>query len=64
MTLRRETSLGQRIVIGVVFGLGFYLFDRMFGQFGAIYELNPLFAACFPTLLVFSGAAWAITRLR
>lgn len=64
MTLRRETSLGQRIVIGVVFGLGFYLFDRMFGHFGLIYQMNPIFAASFPTLLVLSAAAFGIARLR
>lgn len=64
MTLRRETSLGQRIVVGVVFGLGFYLFDRMFGHFGLIYEMNPLFAAFLPTTLVFAVAAYGIGRLR
>lgn len=64
MTLRRETSLGQRVVVGVTFGLGFYLFDRMFGHFGLIYQMNPVFAASFPTLLVFAAAVSAIARLR
>jgi lipopolysaccharide export system permease protein len=64
MTLRRETSLGQRIVVGVTFGLGFYLFDNMFGHFGLIYQMNPVFAASFPTLLVFGLAVWGIARLR
>jgi len=64
MTLRRETSLGQRIVVGVTFGLGFYLFDRMFGHFGLIYQMNPVFAASFPTMLVLTGAVAAIARLR
>jgi len=64
MTLRRETSLGQRIVVGVTFGLGFYLFDRMFGHFGLIYQMNPVFAASFPTLLVFAAALVGIARLR
>ncbi|MFM8331215.1 MAG: LPS export ABC transporter permease LptG [Candidatus Methylumidiphilus sp.] len=64
MTLRRETSLGQRVVVGVTFGLGFYLFDNMFGHFGLIYQMNPLFAASFPTLLVLAGALTAIAKLR
>ena len=64
MTQRRETSLGQHIVVGVTFGLGFYLFDRMFGHFGVIYQMNPFFAASFPTFLVLVGAASAIARLR
>lgn len=64
MTMRRETSLGQRIVIGVTFGLGFYLFDRMFGHFGLIYQMNPIFAASFPTLLVLTVAVTGIAKLR
>jgi lipopolysaccharide export system permease protein len=64
LTLRRETSLGQRVVVGVTFGLGFYLFDRMFGHFGLIYEMPPIFAASFPTVLVFIAASVAIARMR
>lgn len=64
MTHRRETGIGQRIVIGVTLGLGFYLLDRMFGHIGLIYEMNPLLAAAAPTTLVFVAAATAIARLR
>lgn len=64
LTLRRETSLGQRIVVGVTFGLGFYLFDRMFGHFGLIYDMNPILAASFPTVLMFAAASIAIAKLR
>lgn len=64
MTIRRDTSLGQRIVLGVTIGLGFYLFDRIFGHFGLIYQMNPFFAASFPTLLVFGAAVRAISQLK
>lgn len=64
MTIRRETSVGQRIVVGVTFGLGFYLFDSIFGHFGLIYQMNPILAASFPTLMVFTFAVVAIARLR
>jgi lipopolysaccharide export system permease protein len=64
MTLRRETSLGLRVVVGSTLGLGFYLFDRMFGHFGLIYHMNPLLAASIPTALVFSAAVVGIVRLR
>lgn len=64
LSLRRDVSFGQRIVLGVTLGLGFYLFDRMFGHFGQIYEMNPIFAASFPTLLMFMAAMTAILRLR
>jgi len=62
MTIRRETSMGQRIVVGVTFGLGFYLFDNIFGHFGLIYKMNTLFAASFPTILVFSFATYSIAK--
>jgi len=64
LTLRRESSLGQRVVVGVTFGLSFYLFDKMFGHFGLIYEMNPIVAASLPTMLVFLAASVAIARLR
>lgn len=64
MTLKREVGIGQRIVVGVVIGLGFYLFDRMFSHFGLIYEMNPIFSAAFPTLLALTGASIALVRMR
>jgi lipopolysaccharide export system permease protein len=64
LTLRREVGMGQRIVVGVVIGLGFYLFDRMFSHFGLIYEMNPVFAAAFPTALALAGALIGLARMR
>lgn len=64
LPVRREVGTGQRIVVGVVIGLGFYLFDRTFGHLGLIYEMNPIFAAFFPTVLALTGALVAIFRLR
>ncbi len=64
LTVRREVGMGQRIVVGVVIGLGFYLFDRMFNHFGLIYEMNPIFATTFPTVLVLTGALVALARIR
>ncbi len=54
MTYSRETSVGSRIVVGVVIGLGFYVFDNIFGNFGLINQMNPIVAASFPTVMVFS----------
>ncbi|BBL75855.1 LPS export ABC transporter permease LptG [Methylomagnum ishizawai] len=64
LTIKREVGMGQRIVVGVVIGLGFYLFDRMFSHFGLIYEMNPIFAASFPTALAFLGAMIGLMRMR
>lgn len=64
LTVRREVGMGQRIVVGVVIGLGFYLFDKMFNHLGLIYEFNPVIAVSFPTLLALSGVLLVLQRMR
>lgn len=59
LAVRRETSFGQRIIVGITIGLGFYLANRMFGHFGLIYEMNPIFTASFP-----AGLVLMVTALR
>jgi lipopolysaccharide export system permease protein len=63
LAFRREVSAGHRIVVGVVIGLGFYLFDRLFGHFALLYEIDPLFAAFFPTGFAFLGALLGLLRM-
>lgn len=64
MTVRREVGTGQRIVAGVVIGLGFHLFDKMFSHLGLVYELNPLFSVAFPSLLALSVIIWILWKMR
>jgi lipopolysaccharide export system permease protein len=59
---RRDISAGQRIVLGVTLGIGFYLFDKVFGHLGLIYEMNPLFSASFPALFALAGALIGLAR--
>ncbi|QFY42929.1 LPS export ABC transporter permease LptG [Candidatus Methylospira mobilis] len=64
LSVGRDSTMGQRIVVGVVFGLGFYLFNRMVGHLGLVYEVNPVFTATLPTLTVLAGAIYGLLRLR
>ncbi|MEE9396649.1 MAG: LPS export ABC transporter permease LptG [Methylococcales bacterium] len=64
MTGNRTVAVGQRIVIGVIVGLAFLLFDRIFGHMGIVYNLNPLFAAVFPVSLFLIVAIIGIQRVR
>jgi lipopolysaccharide export system permease protein len=64
MTVRREVGTGQRIVAGVVIGLGFHLFDKMFGHLGLVYEMNPLFSVAFPGFLALSIVIWILWRMK
>lgn len=61
---KRVSSTGQRVLVGVLIGIGFSLFDRTFGHLGLVYNLSPLFAASFPILLFSIPALIAIKRLK
>lgn len=64
LTIRREIGTGQRIVAGVVIGLGFHLFDKMFGHLGLIYEFNPVFSVSFPAVLALTVVLAVLWRMR
>ena len=67
MSVRREVGTAQRVIAGVVIGLGFHLFDKMFAHLGLVYELDPLFAVAFPGFLTFGivlGFFWRLHLTR
>ena len=51
-TQSRGGGLGQRIFIGVVSGIGIYLFNRVGGHFGMLVGLPPWLAAFLPLALL------------
>ena len=57
----RAVSIGQRVTIGALLGIGFFLFDQMSGYVGLIYHVNPLFCASAPSV-VFLAIAMALLR--
>ena len=64
LNVRREVGTAQRIISGVIIGLGFHLFDKMFGHLGLVYELDPLFSVAFPASLAASVAGIFLWRMR
>jgi len=62
--LQRTGSIGSRILVGAILGIGFTLVERLFGNIGLVYGLNPVVAATLPFLLVVSVSVWAIQRMR
>lgn len=48
MNTSRTVTMGQRIMLGVVIGLFFILFDRVVGHLGLVYNFEPMFAAMLP----------------
>lgn len=52
----RGSSTGARIMIGIMIGSTFNIFDKLFSQIGMVYSLNPLLVALTPSIIVFTGA--------
>ncbi|MDD5271637.1 MAG: LPS export ABC transporter permease LptG [Methylovulum sp.] len=61
--VKRGVSAASRILIGVVIGMGFNVLDMTISHIGLIYSLNPPLIAFIPSLLVLSGAVYAIKRV-
>ncbi len=62
--VKRGVSVGARMMLGVVIGMGFNILDKIVGHMGLIYELNPPLMAAFPSLTVVALALFAIKRVR
>lgn len=60
----RAMTMGVRMLIGVIFGLMFYLLNRFFGSFSVVYAMPPVVGVLLPSL-VFLVMGWiAMRRVR
>lgn len=60
----RSSSTGQRMLVGMLIGIGFYVFNSMFMQTGVVFGLNPLVTAWLPTLLLGSISIITVRRIK
>ncbi len=60
----RNTGAGQRLFIGVLIGLGFYVVNEVCANSGRLYGWPPLFSAAIPTVAFGMVAAWRLSRVR
>ena len=60
----RDTGVGQRVFVGFLIGLVFYIVSQLVGRVGLVYHISPATAALLPTLLVLGAGTYLITRLR
>ncbi|GJM07484.1 MAG: LPS export ABC transporter permease LptG [marine bacterium B5-7] len=58
----RSTTMGLRIISGVMVGFGFYILNQFFGPISMVYQLPPFIAACLPTLLFAALGLWLLRR--
>ncbi|MBK1643288.1 LPS export ABC transporter permease LptG [Thiocapsa imhoffii] len=59
----RTTGFGQRIFIGVLVGILYYLVSRTFAFFALLFELAPLAATLLPPALFLSAALLLLRRV-
>jgi lipopolysaccharide export system permease protein len=61
---RRLVSMGQRVFLGLVLGMAFYLFSRGMSFVAVVYEVNPMASALAPaTAFLLIGFA-VLSRVR
>ena len=60
----RNVGAGQRIVVGFLLGLGFYIFNQLIAKAGLVYELPPILSAMVPTFIVMVFGGILLTKTR
>ncbi|MCP5421225.1 MAG: LPS export ABC transporter permease LptG [Gammaproteobacteria bacterium] len=61
---QRASGIGQRLLIGVLLGLAFFLLNRLLGNVVLLYNYPPWLGAILPTLLFFGAGAYALRLMR
>lgn len=60
----RNVGAGQRILVGFLLGLGFYMFNQLVAKAGIVYNLPPALAAILPTVVVLAVGIYMLKRTR
>ena len=60
----RSGSSGQRMMIGILIGVGYFIIARVVNHIGQVYGLHPLLSAVLPMAIVLSYGLFAYSRIR
>ncbi|MCC5811567.1 MAG: LPS export ABC transporter permease LptG [Ectothiorhodospiraceae bacterium] len=60
----RSVGAGQRIFIGVMIGIAFFLGNNLLNHLGLVYGLAPVVSALLPTLIFLAAAIYGTSRIR
>lgn len=58
----RNSGTGQRVMLGILLGVVFYLLNRTYYQLGQVYDLSPILSSVFPGLLFLAIGLYALKR--
>jgi len=60
---QRQVSIGQRVFIGIMIGMGFHLLNQIFGNLSVVYHLSPIMGAFLPSIVLISIGLWKMKKL-
>ncbi|MDQ7017494.1 MAG: LPS export ABC transporter permease LptG [Gammaproteobacteria bacterium] len=58
----RSSGAGQKILLGTLIGVGFFLLTRLFSHLGLVYGLSPFISAVLPLVLFLSAGVYLLRR--
>jgi len=59
----RSVSVGQRVLVGALIGLGFYMLNKATGSIGLVYGIYPIISALLPPILFLVMAVVLMRRV-
>lgn len=60
----RSVGAGQRMVFGMLIGIGFYVVNKTLAHSGQVFGLSPILTAWVPTVLLAAATMEAVRRVR
>ncbi|MGF1545752.1 MAG: LPS export ABC transporter permease LptG [Thiotrichales bacterium] len=60
---QRVGGTGQRLFIGIILGIGYFLISNLFNEIGVVYGLAPIVSVALPPLLFAGFALWRLQRV-
>ena len=61
---QRGGGAGQRVFIGIIAGIAFFLINKVLNQLGAVYGVSPLLSAFSPALIFLGISTITLQRIR
>ena len=61
---QRGGGAGQRVFIGIIAGIAFFLINKVLNQLGAVYGISPLLSAFSPALIFLGISTLTLQRIR
>lgn len=59
----RTTTMGVRVLVGVIVGFGFYTLNEFLGPFSLVYQVPPFLSAAVPLVLFALVDVWLLSRV-